>query len=203
VSVTEVRQALGSWQLTLRAETPADVLDAVTPFGHLAVLPGRMTEGDIQAAGDSLLSAARYVGVYRRREAGGEDGRTILSGAGMAFWLGDEDSKGYVYETGITASGTFSATVTTLLASVLSVTVGTLTAVPGDGGAFTSRFIYQSPRDALTYVTDTFGSSTVPVGWRVNGNGTVDAGPESALYRRRRWPCWWPRTRPRAETSPS
>src|SRR5204862_623078 len=59
VSVTEVRQALGSWQLSLVDGTPADVLDAVTPFGHVVVLPGRMTAGDVQAAGDALLSAAR------------------------------------------------------------------------------------------------------------------------------------------------
>lgn len=184
MSVTEIRQALGSWEITLGAGTPADVLDAVTPFGHVVVLPGRMTPGDIQAAGDSLLTAARYVGVYRQREAGGEAGRTTLKGAGMAFWLGDEDGKGYVYETELTtASATFSEAVTDLLTPVLSVTTGTLTAVPGDGGDFSARFIYQSPREALTYVTDTFSSDTVPVGWRVNGNGTVDAGPESALYR--------------------
>lgn len=182
MSVTEVKQALGSWSLALRDGTPADVLDAVTPFGHIAIIPGRLTEGDIQAAGDALLSAARYVGVYRSRDAGGESGRTTLNGSGMAFWLGDEDDKGYVYESTLTASGTFSAVVTQLLAPVLSVATGTLSAVPGDAGTFTSPFIYQSPRAALTYVTDTFSSSTVPVGWRVNGNGTVDAGPESALY---------------------
>lgn len=184
MSVTEVRQALGSWSLSLDRNTPADVLDAITPFGHVAVLPGRLTSGDIAAAGDGLLTSARYVGVYRRREAGGESGRTTLHGAGMAFWLGDEDGKGYVYETALTAaSATFSGAVTAALASVLSVSIGTLTAVPGDGGNFSSRFIYQSPREALTYITDTFSSTTVPVGWRVNGNGSVDAGPESALYR--------------------
>ena len=183
MSVTEVRQALGSWQLSLDANTPADVLDALTPFGHLVIVPGRMTSGDIQATGDALLTAARYVGVLRGREAGGEAGRAVLKGAGMAFWLGDEDGKGYVYESTLTASGTFSSTVSQLLAPVLSVSTGVLTAVPGDGGAFTSRHIYVSPREALTYVTDSFSSSTVPVGWRVNGDGTVDAGPESALYR--------------------
>jgi hypothetical protein len=183
VAVTEIRQALGSWELTLKEGTPADVLDAVTPFGHIAIVPGRMTEGDIQAAGDNLLTAARYVGVYRSREAGGTDNRTTLRGAGMAFWLGDEDGKGYVYESTLTASGTFSVAASAILAPNVPTSVGTLTAVPGDGGAFLGRFIYQTPREALTYLTDTYSSDTVPVGWRVNGNGSVDAGPESALYR--------------------
>jgi hypothetical protein len=178
VSVTEVKQALGTWSLQLRPETPREILDAIAanPFGHVAVLPGRI---DPAAAGDGLLSAARYVGVYRHRRAT-EDGHE-LSGAGMAFWLGDEDGKGAVLTTAVSsASASFSTAVTALIPTD-RLTVGTLYAIPGSG-TWTNTAQYVSNRDALTYVTDSYSTDTVPVSWRVNGNGTVDAGRDSDLF---------------------
>jgi fibronectin type III domain protein len=178
VSVTEVKQALGTWSLSLRSETPREILDAIaaSPFGHLAVLPGRI---DPTAAGDGLLAAARYVGVYRHRKAT-EDGHE-LSGAGMAFWLGDEDGKGAVLTSAVaSASASFSAAVTALIPTD-RLTVGTLYAIPGSG-TWTNTAQYVSNREALTYVTDSYGTDVVPVSWRVNGNGTVDAGRDVDLF---------------------
>ena len=92
MTVTEIRQALGEWSLSLRPGTPRELLDAISAnaFGHVAILPGRVNPATV---GDGLLAAARYVGVYRGRTD--EDGRE-LRGVGMAAWLGDEDDKGDV-----------------------------------------------------------------------------------------------------------
>ncbi|MBO0654236.1 fibronectin type III domain-containing protein [Streptomyces triculaminicus] len=49
-------------------------------------------------------------------------------------------------------------------------------------GTYTGRHQYESPRQAITYVCDTMSTTSVPVSWRVNGNGTLDAGPESNLF---------------------
>jgi hypothetical protein len=169
VSVTEIKQALGGWELRLRPDTPREILDALTFYGHIAVIPGQV---DPKQYGDNLLSTARYVGVYR-----GKDSQTgyTLKGSGMAFWLGDEDDKGDVFETAVTLTGaTFAASLTALLPAGGAVIAGTLNAI---AGTYTGKHQWETPRQAITYVTDTFGGE-----WRVNGNATLDAGTVAQLY---------------------
>ncbi|MEU6365775.1 fibronectin type III domain-containing protein [Streptomyces sp. NPDC046931] len=185
MAVQEVLKALGSWEVKLLPSTPRDVLDALDYFGHVAIVPGRL---DPLQYGDNLLTAARYVGVLRARTIG-DDGRTSapqddlsIGGCGMAFWLGDEDNKGAVYENAITpASASFAATINMLLpaSGAYPVTVGTLYPVAGQ---YTGRHQYESPRSAINYVCDTMSTTSVPVSWRVNGNATLDAGPDSNLF---------------------
>lgn len=177
MSVTEVKQALGEWSVTLDPTTPKAVLDAITPFGHIAVVPGAGI--DVEDAGDGLLAAARYVGVYRSRQAGGDDGY-VLGGAGLAFWLGDEDDKGAVFVSPVvSASATFANAVRQLIPASLA--EGMLSTPPG-AGTWTNTTQYVTPRTALTYLTDTYSTDTYPVSWRVNNNGTLDAGPDSVLF---------------------
>lgn len=169
MTITEVKQALGSWDLRLRPETPREILDALTYFGHVVVFPGKI---DPAQYGDNLLAAARYVGVLRNRNA---TNQYMLGGSGMAFWLGDEDEKGDVFETRVTITAqTFAASINALLPPSGSITAGTITAI---AGTYSGVHQYQTPRKAITYVTDVFGGE-----WRVNGNGTLDAGTIANLY---------------------
>jgi len=185
VAVQEVLKALGSWEIKLLPQTPRDVLDALDYFGHVAIVPGRLNPAQY---GDNLLArdVARYVGVLRTKTIG-DDGRTnapqddlSVGGVGMAFWLGDEDGKGSVYENAVEpASASFADAVTMLLPASGAVTAGTLYSVTGQ---YTGHHQYESPRSAITYVCDTMSTTSVPVSWRVNGNGTLDAGPDSSLF---------------------
>lgn len=185
MSVQEVLKALGSWEIKLQGEIPRDVLDSLDYFGHVAIIPGRL---DPAQYGDNLLTAARYVGVVRTKTIG-DDGRTnapgddiSIGGVGMAFWLGDEDGKGSVYENAVTpASATFATTINMLLpaSGAGAVTAGTIYSVAGQ---YTGRHLFESPRTAIQYVCDTMSTTSVPVSWRVNGNGTLDAGPDSNLF---------------------
>lgn len=187
MAVQEVLKALGSWEVKLQPNTPRDVLDALDYFGHIAIVPGRL---DPLQYGDNLLTPgmARYVGVLRTRTIG-DDGRTnapqddlSVGGAGMAMWLGDEDGKGAVYENAVTpASATFADTINMLLpaSGAYPVTVGTVYPVAGQ---YTGRHQYETPREAISYVCDTMSTTSVPVSWRVNGNATLDAGPDSDLF---------------------
>ncbi|MFJ4626169.1 hypothetical protein [Streptomyces sp. NPDC088847] len=181
MSVTEVLNNLGEFEFELGTTVPRDVLDSIQYFGHIALIPGRV---DPKQYGDSLLSAARYVGVVRRKTLG-DDGRTNavqdnirIGGVGMAFWLGDEDGKGDVYETAqtFTAQG-FSSVLTALLPD--AVTPGTFGTV---AGTYTGSHQYETPRSAIQYVCDTMSTTSVPVTWRVNGNATLDAGPHTDLF---------------------
>ncbi|MGY6019600.1 fibronectin type III domain-containing protein [Streptomyces spinosirectus] len=185
MAVQEVLKALGSWEIKLLPGTPRDVLDALDYFGHVAIVPGRL---DPLQYGDNLLTAARYVGVLRTKTIG-DDGRTnapqddlSVGGVGMAMWLGDEDNKGSVYENAVEpASATFADTINMLLpaSGAGAVTAGTIYPVAGQ---YTGSHRYESPREAITYVCDTMSTTSVPVSWRVNGNGTLDAGPDSNLF---------------------
>jgi hypothetical protein len=183
MAVTEVLEALGSFEININPDVPRETLDAISYFGHIAIIPGRVNPA---AVGDGLLAAARYVGVVRgravdddRRTKSVEDA-TRITGVGMAFWLGDEDDKGSVYETPIEINGaTFANAVRALLPASGAVTEGTLYSVTG---SYSGRHQYETPRKAITYVCDTLSTTSVPVGWRVNGDGTLDAGPEASLF---------------------
>jgi hypothetical protein len=180
VTVNEVLMKLGRWGFKLAAETPRDVLDAIHDYGHIAISTGR---SDPRVSGDSLLRSARYVGVVRSRQLAeaGSGAETSLGGCGMAMWLGDEDKKGSVLENATTfASGSFTSTINALLPSSGAVVAGTLHSVTG---AYSNTHIYQDPRTAIDYVCGFFSTdSSNPVEWRVNGDGTLDAGHVSDLY---------------------
>lgn len=169
MTVTEVKQSLGSWEVRLSENTPRHILNALTYFGHVAIIP---SEVDPAQYGDNMLTKARYVGVLRERDKRNE---LIIRGSGLAFWLGDEDDKGDVFENPVDlVSATFADSVNALLPLGGSIVAGTIYSVPG---TYTGKHVWQTPRKALTYVTDTFGAE-----FRIRGDGTLDAGLVSDLY---------------------
>jgi hypothetical protein len=181
MSVTQVHEALGSFEFELLGSVPRDVLDAVTYFGHVAIIPGRL---DPRQYGDNILSAARYVGVVRKKKIA-DDGRTLLlqddiriSGVSMEFWLGDEDGKGPVIESEtLFNNATFASVINTLRPTSLD--AGTIHTVTG---SYTGRHQYETPRAAIQYVCQTMSTSSIPVGYRVTNDGKLNAGPESDLF---------------------
>jgi hypothetical protein len=183
VTIQESLNALGQWEIDLKPSIPRESLDALDYFGHVAIIRGRV---DPLLYGDNLLRAARYVGVLTGNSLA-DDARTKIpndnvkiSGVGMAMWLGDQDGKGSVYENAVTpASASFADTIRMLLPASGAVTEGTLYPVAGQ---YTGSHQWQSPRDAIQYVCQTMSTTSIPVTWRVNGDGTLDAGPESSLF---------------------
>jgi hypothetical protein len=174
VSVQEVLRAVGQWNLQLTPDAPPGVVSALDYFGHVAIVPGRVNPVE---RGDDMLTLARYVGILRSIE-GSE--QVTLSGPGMAAWLGDEDGKGDVIETpGVSLTGaTFPQAIRAVLPAHGAITEGTLyTGIPG---TLTNLFMYVTPRSAIDYICDTMRNGA---SWRVNGNGTLDAGPASSLFR--------------------
>lgn len=166
--ISEGLMRLGGWEVSLLPEAPQEVVDALEFFGHVAFIPGRV---DVRAYEDELLTMARYVGVVRSRQKGA--GGAVVGGSGMAYWLGDEDDKGAIYETAKTFSGaTFANTIRDLLPA--SVSEGTLHSVPG---SYTGSHVFVTPKNAINYVASTFGAE-----WRVNGDGSLDAGLAEDLW---------------------
>jgi hypothetical protein len=170
VSVTQVKQGVGAWNVRLRGVIPGSVIKALDAFGHIAIIPGSVS---VVEYGDNLLAAARYVGVYRTKAAN-LDG-TVLSGVGMEAWLGDEQNNGDVFEDPVELdTANFGTVIAALLPPGGSITLGTIGSVPG---TYTGRHQWVTPRKALDYVTSVFGAE-----WRVNNDGTLDAGLVADLY---------------------
>jgi len=169
MSVVEVKQSLGSWNLKLSDKTPRRLLDALTYFGHVVFIPGKVNPVQY---GDNVLAQARYVGVYRGRSS---KNQFELKGCGLSFWLGDEDNKGDILQTPHTfLSETFANTIRDLLPPHGAITEGTLHSV---AGTYNGQHQWQTSREAITYVTDTFSAE-----WKVNNTGTLDAGAIADLF---------------------
>jgi hypothetical protein len=154
VAISEVHEALGSFDIKLKRNIPREVLDALEYFGHIAVIPGR---ADARVYGDGTLDAARYVGVVRKKRIG-DDGQAdeeqvpvTLSGVGMNFWLGDEEDKGFVLEDEIQLT---SVNFSTAISAVMppSVQAGT---IGGVSGTYSGVHQWQTPRKAIQYICDT------------------------------------------------
>lgn len=179
VAVNEVSMAQGQWSLRLRPDTPRFVTDQLDYFGHVAITTGRVNPA---AVGDGLLKAARYVGVLTGKTLADPATPKSISGAGMTYWLGDQDDKGSVFETAVNLSAaSFHTAIGSLLPSSGAVTAGFIsTSVPG---TITQSYQWVSPRTAITGVCSLMSGSGVNAAeFRVNGDGTIDAGLVSELF---------------------
>jgi hypothetical protein len=171
MSVTQVKQSVGSWSVRLRGNVPKSVASQLAYFGHIVIVPGRVNPTEY---GDALLAAARYVGVYRAKSTN-DDGEITMSGGGLEMWLGDEDGIGDVFETAVVLTGaTFADSVRAVLPPGGSITEGTLNSI---AGTYSGTHQYVTPRKALDYITELFNAE-----WRVNSTGTLDAGTPSQLF---------------------
>lgn len=169
MSVTEVAGgALGSWDLTLSANTPQTVLDRLDYWGHIVITPSPV---DPTRYGDSLFDYARYSGVMRSREF--QYGEKAIGGVGLSLWVGDEDDKGHVIETEIDLiNQNFSDSLTAIVPP--SVTLGN---VFPKAGLFTQKFKLVGRRAALDYFCSLYGCE-----WRVRGKAVLDVGAPEDLY---------------------
>jgi hypothetical protein len=167
--ITEILEALGSWDITLDQATPRSTIDQLGYFGHLVIVDGPV---DVEATGEALLDVARYVGVLRERDA---DARKF-AGSGLVYWLGDEDDKGDLIEAELVlTSKTLAQAVTAILPAAAP--AGTIYPQPDPAQRYTGSHRYQTRRKALSIVCDAFG-----VEFRVNTDGTVDVGTRAQLY---------------------
>jgi hypothetical protein len=170
MAVTEVLQGIGSWELSLKQSTPKRITDLIKYFGHIVVHSGYLGE----RLDDSLLKSSRYTGVVRSLDL--EETSRRIGGAGMEFWLGDEEGKGNVFETALTypVGTAFDVAIRGALPPSGSVLEGTLFTLPS---TVSGTFKFQNSREIIKYICDTVGAEYI-----VRGNATLDAGLESDLF---------------------
>jgi hypothetical protein len=105
--ITEGLQELGEWSLSLRPETPARVREAVWHAQSTIVVTSGPANPDV-VGDDGVLALARYTGVLLNRTD------LEIGGAGMAWWLGDRDDQGTIYN-GQFVADTYSSAYTELV----------------------------------------------------------------------------------------
>lgn len=170
MSVSEKHQAIGSWELPLRVDTPRTILDRLdvrkAGFGHVVITPTPVNLEAIPDAG--LLGLARYVGVYLRQA----DPYT-MSGGGLGSWISDADGKGPAYSVSVsTAAGTFAQWAATLRPFDLSAGI-----VGAIAGVFNKTYYRTTVRGPLDEVCAYFGAE-----WRVRNTFAFDIGRPADLF---------------------
>ena len=171
--ITEVMMSQGSWDIALSPASPDELWDDLESFGHLVVTSQWI---DPTMYGDTaMLAAARYVGPLLTKAAT-EDGGMALTGSNMAWWLGDENGVGELIELEVKLnSSTLSNALDKLLPLTGSITKGSVTEPPGT--TYEGVHQWETPLEAIRTVCASMG-----VEFRVNPDGTLDAGPKANVF---------------------
>lgn len=167
--INERAMTQGSFDVRFGTDAPLSLWNTLEEFGHLVVLPQWV---DHRLFDDTtMLTMARYAGPILERRLS-RDGLTV-SGAGMVWWLGDEEGKGDIIETKVTLAD---STLDDALDAILpvAITKGTVTEPPA---TYDGEHQWETPLEAIRTVVASLGAE-----YRVNPNGTIDAGISSAVY---------------------
>lgn len=173
-------QEEGGWSVPLLTETPRSVLDAIDvrtyAYSTLILTPHHLHTSDVTSA--NLLDLAIYTGVYLAQT----DGRLNLEGAGLIWWLGQENDGGDLYSgadftsANLDLEDQLDARIFTSFANGL--TKGTVNAdatlrtIKGEGGTTRRQFL-----DTICALYP-----NGPYEWRVNTDGSVDVNLKATLY---------------------
>lgn len=181
--VTETAQAVGAWSITLSPDTPRTIIDALQYFQHIVIATGRQ---DPRVAKNSLFSSGRYTGVITGLDfqSLSQGQGPVISGDGLATWLGTPNGVGPVIENSTIYTSAAISTVVNALRPA-AVGAGTNYSIAGSG-TYSGTFVWKTPRDALTSLAQQVSTGPLPtqtVEWRVNNNCTLDFGPVSSLYK--------------------
>jgi len=192
MAVTTRLMSPGNYSVNFSQEfTPTEIIEAIKEWGHIVLTPQQV---DVTTLADSdILSSATYTGIVLNRTL--EDGTVTVSGQGLELYMGDGAAKGMVIAesnnvgkvrvyTGTTLAETlFNSTAQTNkpLGLMLdeagnsqAITQGTIS---NPTGTYTGQHFVETALSALKFV-----SETLDIEYRVNPQGTLDAGPAANLF---------------------
>ena len=182
----------GNYSVNFSQEfTPTEIIEAIKEWGHIVLTPQQV---DVTTLADSdILSSATYTGIVLNRTL--EDGTVTVSGQGLELYMGDGAAKGMVIAesnnigkvrvyTGTTLAETlFNSTAQTNkplglmldeAGNTQAITQGTIN---NPASTYTGQHFVETALSALKFV-----SETLDVEYRVNPQGTLDAGPAANLF---------------------
>lgn len=169
--IHEAVMAQGSFEFSLTVSAPWSLYQTCEEFGHIVIVPQWMDPTGLSDA--AIKTLARYSGVLLDKEL--NDSTITLRGASLHWHLGDDDNAGPCVEgTTSFSSSTLTSVVSTALTET-GLTSGTITTT--GLGSYTGTHYFASPAEILRTACLALGAE-----YRVNPNGTVDAGPKNAVY---------------------
>lgn len=167
--ISENIMAQGSFEIPLRRTVPYSLWRKLEPFGHIVIFPQWI---DPNQTGDTAaLDAARYAGPLLVIDTEGEGIK--LKGAGMSWWLGDDQGNGPQVESAQFSSNTLSDAIAAVLPD--AVTVGTIN--NAGVSSVTGDFYWESCLEVIRAICLGVGAE-----FRVNPDGTIDAGLNSNVF---------------------
>ena len=192
MAITERLMGTGNFTVTFSQEfTPTEIIESITEWGHIVVTP---QEIDVNTLADSdILSTARYTGIVLNREL--EEGFVNISGQGLQLYLGDGEGKGQaiaetkgvgsvrVYKNTTLAETLFQSTAVTNkpLGIMRNESGNTMAITQGNifepSGTYSGSHFVQTSLAALKEVSEVLSTE-----YRINSNGTIDAGPSANLF---------------------
>lgn len=192
MAITTRLMSPGNYSVNFSQEfTPTEIIEAIQEWGHIVVTPQQV---DVDTLSDSdILSAATYTGIVLNRTL--EEGVVTVSGQGLELYMGDGAAKGMVIAesnnvgkvriyTGTTLSETlFNSTAQTNkplgimldeAGNTQAITQGTINNPTTN---YTGQHFVETALSALKFICE-----TLDVEYRVNPQGTLDAGPAANLF---------------------
>lgn len=169
--IHEAVMAQGSFELSLQVSAPWSLYRTCAEFGHIVILPQWIDPNGLSDT--AIKGLARYSGVLLDKEL--NDDTITLRGASLHWHLGDDDNAGPCREGTVSFS---SSSLTSVVSNALTDTGLTSGTVTTTGlGTYTGNHYFASPAEILRTACLALGAE-----YRVNPDGTVDAGPKNAVY---------------------
>ena len=171
--IEERLQSLGSWDISLRADTPRAVLDLIQPFSMVAVFSSfpPLSQGDA-----AILGNARYVGIVHRPGP-----QLRIGGPGVAAWLGQDTTTYDVDGTATLPESLAASAAGATLDSWLDTHVlpGTpfTRGTTGPAGTMVGSYQFISQRNLLDALCAYYGAE-----WRINTDLSLDVAAYTTLY---------------------
>ena len=192
MAVTERLMGAGNFSVSFSQEfTPTSIIQSIKEWGHIVITP---QEVDIDTLSDSeILSASRYTGIVLNRTL--EEGVVSINGQGLELYMGDGSAKGMVIAESNNVGKVRTYTGTTLAETLFNstaqtnkplgimrdeagnsqaITQGTIT---NPAGTYTGAHFVETSLSALKFICEVLN-----VEYKLNANGTLDAGPAANLF---------------------
>ena len=192
MAITERLMAPGNFTVNFSQEfTPTAIIESIKEWGHIVVTP---QEIDVDTLNDSdILSSSRYTGIVLNRTL--EEGVVTVAGQGLELYLGDGSGKGMVIAESNNIGKVRTYTDVTLSEALFNSSVvdgkpfgimrdeaGNLQAIQqgtisDPATLYTGQHFVETALSALKFISEILNTE-----YRVNPNGTIDAGPSSNLF---------------------
>ena len=172
MAVTQRHMGAGNFSVTFSQEfTPTEIVEAIQEWGHIVITP---QEVDTTTLTDSEIKGLSiYTGIVLNRTL--EEGIVSINGQGLQLYMGDGAAKGMVIAESNNVGKVRNYTGTTLSETLFNST------------AQTNKPLGIMRDEAGNLQAITQGTINNPAGtyteYRVNMNGTLDAGPAANLFK--------------------